>query len=108
MTGSFAVGGGLTAGTKSVISVHSKRLAEDVTYVYDRQILFTNKIQFQRSRIEDLAFRIAKATKELVSFVRKSLMARYVRTARNVVPGKEVPVLVSIVLCCCLGRPVIT
>ena len=56
------------AGTKSVISVQSKRLAEDVNYVYDRQILFTNKIQFQRSRIEDLAFRIAKATKELVSF----------------------------------------
>lgn len=54
------------AGTKSVISVQSKRLAEDVNYVYDRQILFTNKIQFQRSRIEDLAFRIAKATKELV------------------------------------------
>ncbi len=60
-------GGGLLAG-KSVISVQSKRLAEDVNYVYDRQILYTNKIQFQRSRIEDLTFRITKAEKELVSF----------------------------------------
>eukprot|EP00903_Cladosiphon_okamuranus_P010122 g9585.t1 len=59
-----ATGGGLPAG-KSVISVQSKRLADDVNYVYDRQILYTNKIQFQRSRIEDLTFRIAKAEKEL-------------------------------------------
>lgn len=52
---------------KSVISIQSKRLAEDVNQVYDRQILYTTKIQFQRSRIEDLTFRIAKAEKELVS-----------------------------------------
>lgn len=62
----FVTGGGLPAG-KSVISVQSKRLADDVNYVYDRQILYTNKMQFQRSRIEDLTFRIAKAEKELVS-----------------------------------------
>lgn len=61
-------GGGLLAG-KSVISVQSKRLADDVNYVYDRQILYTNKMQFQRSRIEDLTFRIAKAEKELVSLI---------------------------------------
>ncbi|CAN0432648.1 unnamed protein product, partial [Ectocarpus sp. 13 AM-2016] len=60
----FLTGGGLLSG-KSVISVQSKRLADDVNYVYDRQILYTNKIQFQRSRIEDLTFRIAKAEKEL-------------------------------------------
>ncbi|CAM9809674.1 unnamed protein product [Ectocarpus sp. 4 AP-2014] len=60
----FLTAGGLLSG-KSVISVQSKRLADDVNYVYDRQILYTNKIQFQRSRIEDLMFRIAKAEKEL-------------------------------------------
>lgn len=62
----FLTGGGLLQG-KSMISMQSKRLADDVNYVYDRQILYTNKIQFQRSRIEDLTFRIAKADKELVS-----------------------------------------
>lgn len=66
--GSFISGGKSLTG-KSVISVHSKRLAEDVNSVYDRQITYTTKIQFQRSRIEDLTFRIAKANKELVSFV---------------------------------------
>ncbi|CAN0298546.1 unnamed protein product, partial [Hapterophycus canaliculatus] len=60
----FVTGAGLLPG-KSVISVQSKRLADDVNYVYDRQILYTNKIQLQRSRIEDLTFRIAKAEKEL-------------------------------------------
>lgn len=64
----FVAGAGLLPG-KSVISVQSKRLADDVNYVYDRQILYTNKIQLQRSRIEDLTFRIVKAEKELVSLV---------------------------------------
>lgn len=58
---------GTLGGMKSVISIQSKRLAQDVNHVYDRQILFTTKIQFQRARIEDLTFRIAKAEKELVS-----------------------------------------
>lgn len=62
-------GGGSLVDMKSVISIQSKRLAEDVNHVYDSQILFTTKIQFQRGRIEDLTFRIAKAEKELVSFV---------------------------------------
>lgn len=66
--GSSVAGGGSLTAMKSMISVQSKRLAEDVNYVYDRQIQYTTKIQFQRSRIEDLTFRIAKAEKELVSF----------------------------------------
>lgn len=61
-------GGGLLPG-KSVISVQSKRLADDVNHVYDRQIMFTNKIQSQQARIEDLMFRIAKTEKELVRAV---------------------------------------
>lgn len=52
---------------KSVISVHSKRLAEDINSVYDKQIVYTTKIHHQRSRIEDLKFRIARTEKELVS-----------------------------------------
>lgn len=64
--GTFMTGGGLLSG-KSVISVQSKRLADDVNHVYDRQIMFTNKIQSQQGRIEDLKFRIAKTEKELVS-----------------------------------------
>lgn len=60
-------GGGSLSAMKSVISIQSKRLAEDVNHVYDMQILFTTKIQFQRARIEDLTFRIAKGKKELVS-----------------------------------------
>lgn len=64
----FGFGQGSLIGMKSVISVQSKRLAEDVNHVYDRQILYTTKIQSQRSRIEDLTFRIIKAEKELVSF----------------------------------------
>lgn len=60
-------GVGLPQG-KSVISVQSKRLADDVNHVYDRQIMFTNKIQSQQGRIDDLMFRIAKTEKELVSF----------------------------------------
>ncbi|CAM9764587.1 unnamed protein product, partial [Sphacelaria rigidula] len=58
-------GGGSLSAMKSVISIQSKRLAEDVNHVYDMQILFTTKIQFQRARIEDLTFRIAKGKKEL-------------------------------------------
>lgn len=96
MAGSFVIGGGLTAGTKSVISVQSKRLAEDVNYVYDRQILFTNKIQFQRSRIEDLAFRIAKATKELVRILHgESLVYRYVCSVSVKKIGAQQPQLKS-------------
>ncbi|CAM9835805.1 unnamed protein product [Pylaiella littoralis] len=57
-------GVGLPQG-KSVISVQSKRLADDVNHVYDRQIMFTNKIQSQQGRIDDLMFRIAKTEKEL-------------------------------------------
>lgn len=69
-----------------MISVQSKRLADDVNYVYDRQILYTNKIQFQRSRIEDLTFRIAKAEKELVSLgcMPSKCTAALICFARNV------------------------
>lgn len=78
----FLTGGGLLSG-KSVISVQSKRLADDVNYVYDRQILYTNKIQFQRSRIEDLTFRIAKAEKELVSCSCSALLGFGMRRRRD-------------------------
>lgn len=65
----YVNGGGSLNAIKNMISMQSKRLAEDVNSVYDKQIMYTTKIQFQRSRIEDLTFRIAKAEKELVSFV---------------------------------------
>ncbi|CAM9631789.1 unnamed protein product, partial [Choristocarpus tenellus] len=50
---------------KSMISMQSKRTAENINQVYDQQILFTNKIQFERGRIEDLVFRITRAEREL-------------------------------------------
>ncbi|CAM9435682.1 unnamed protein product, partial [Discosporangium mesarthrocarpum] len=48
-----------------MISVQSKRMAESINQLYDQQILFTNKIQFERNRIEDLLFRINRSEKEL-------------------------------------------
>lgn len=60
--------GNLIRPLKSVISVQSKRLAEDINSAYDKQIVYTTKIHHQRSRIEDLKFRIARTEKELVSF----------------------------------------
>ena len=71
--GRRGVGGLTTSGgksivpIKSVISVQSKHLADHVNSVYDSQITYTTKIHNQRSRIEDLAFRIARTDKELVS-----------------------------------------
>ncbi|CAM9192722.1 unnamed protein product [Ascophyllum nodosum] len=69
--GRRGVGGLTTSGgksivpIKSVISVQSKHLADHVNSVYDSQITYTTKIHNQRSRIEDLAFRIARTDKEL-------------------------------------------
>ncbi|KAG5186637.1 hypothetical protein JKP88DRAFT_254455 [Tribonema minus] len=55
----------LTTGKSTVISLQSHNLAELLDVQYDQQIYYTDKIQQERGRVEDLRFKLKRAYHDL-------------------------------------------